>query len=335
MVTEPLQAAASGAGPAGAEGAALDIQGLTKAFPGGRKRPARIALDNVSLSIAAGQWTALLGPNGSGKSTLVRVVSGVLAPDAGAASIGGHPAGSRAAQARISVVFQRPGLDPLLTVRENLRTAAALAGLSGESRSRRIESLAQQLSIADRMDDRIAALSGGYARRVDLARALLQRPRLLILDEASAGLDHQARSAFLTTIAELRREDPLLSIVMTTHLMDEAERADRVLMMAGGRIVADGTPAELRSTGGERILRVGPLASADLAAAEALLRGSPVSRTDQQTLIARAHPGPDLERTVLELTRRGLPFEVAPPNLGDAYLALTGAALVSGEESPR
>lgn len=335
MPTTPPQATASGSGPPRGDGVALELAHLRKAFAGGRKRPQRTALDDLSLIIPRGQWVALLGPNGSGKSTLVRIISGVLAADSGSACVADHAAGERAAQARISVVFQKPGLDPLLTVRENLRAAAALSGLRGAARESRIDDLSRRFGIAERLADRVSSLSGGLVRRVDLARALLHRPELLILDEATAGLDHKTRTDFLDTVADLRREDPALSILMTTHLMDEAERAERVVMMARGRIVADGTPAELRSPGGsgERIIRAGPVPAADIAPIEAALRESGLiaRRLDEQHLDARAHANADLDRAVLHLARRGIPFEVAPPNLGDVYLALTGSGLNPGD----
>jgi ABC-2 type transport system ATP-binding protein len=340
MPPEQPQPTASGPGHSRGERPALEITDVRKSFAGSRRSPARLALDGVSLSIPPGQWVALLGPNGSGKSTLVRIISGVLLPDAGEVRIGGDALGesARAAQRRISVVFQKPGLDPLLTVRENLRAAAALTGLTGADRDSRISELAERLGLADRLDDRVRTLSGGYARRVDLARALLHRPELLILDEPTAGLDHQSRSRFLETIAELRRAEisgPALSILMSTHLMDEAELADRVVMMSGGRIVADGSPGELRGAGGERIIRAGPLLDGQRATAESLLvaAGLRTAPRDERTLLARAAEGADVERAVLGLARSGIPFEVAPPNLGDAYLAITGATLEAGGAS--
>jgi ABC-2 type transport system ATP-binding protein len=335
------QAQAPGGRPAEAAGAVvLDIGAVRKEYRGGRKRPARVALDGVSLRIDRGQWVALLGPNGSGKSTLVRMISGAEAPDAGGVHVFGEPAGGgmggRAAMAKLSVVFQKPGLDALLTVRENLRTAAALFGLSGSQRDARIDELGDRLGLRDRMADRVATLSGGYARRVDLARALLHGPELLILDEATAGLDHQSRTAFLDVVEDLRSGgDRGMTVLMTTHLMDEAERAGRVVMMAHGRIVADGSPEELRATGGERVIRVGPLSSPQIRAVTDLLTGAGLSiaRSDERSVLARAEHGlPEVEKAALELVRMGVPFEVAPPNLGDAYLSITGQGL--GAEIP-
>lgn len=320
---------------------ALGLTGLNKTYRATRRSPERRALDGVSLAIPAGQWVALLGPNGSGKSTLVRIVSGADVPDTGSARIFGIDrtrGNPRAAAARLGVAFQHPGLDPMLTVRENLAGQAALFGLTGRGREERVADVAERLGIADRLRDRVSTLSGGLQRRVDLARALLHEPDLLILDEATSGLDYQARSAFLDAIRSLhaggRGAGLQLTILMTTHLMDEAERAGRVVMMAAGRIVADAPPADLRSSVGGRLVRASPLPGIDAEQTRTLLSGAglSVSDGDRGTLIGRAPADPSLagaavERAAAALLRLGAAFEVAPPTLGDAYLALTGTGL--------
>jgi ABC-2 type transport system ATP-binding protein len=324
------------AGPGRAGGPVLEVSGLRRAYRARGKEP-RIALDGVRLRIDAGQWAALLGPNGSGKSTLVRIISGADAPDSGSVAVFGtrtcppEPR-SRLALTRCAIVFQKPGLDDLLTVRENLTAQAVLYGLRGQAAERRIHAVATDMGLADRLSDRAGTLSGGLQRRVDLARALLHEPELIVLDEATAGLDHQSRSAFMDAIARLRAERPGLSLLMTTHLMDEAERADRVVMMARGRIVADGPPADLRRACGGTIVRV-PIPAGDSREPARLLSeaGLEVSRPDTRTLIGRAPSDgaalAQIERAAAALARSGTPFEVAPPNLGDAYLALTGTSL--------
>jgi ABC-2 type transport system ATP-binding protein len=321
----------------------LHVQDLRKVYPPRRRQPARVALDGLSLKIGAGEWVALLGPNGSGKSTLVRIISGADVADSGTVVAFGHDlamggsAARRAAMGRMAIVFQRPGLDKLLTVLENLRAAASLFGLRGADREARIRALAERLDFTDRLHDAIATLSGGYQRRVDLGRALLHNPELLILDEATAGLDHQSRAGFLQAISELRAQaSPPMTVVMTTHLMDEAERAERVVMMAAGKVVADDSPGALRARSGGRILRMATPAEPDRAEIEQLLKrqGLGLERGDGQ-LIARVDQSTTLEPVVLELMRREIAFEVAPPNLGDAYLALTGVKLAQGEGEAR
>jgi ABC-2 type transport system ATP-binding protein len=317
----------------------LQVLELHKTYPGTRRQPARVALDGLSLEVPAGEWVILLGPNGSGKSTLVRVISGADIADAGCALVFGHdlamggPAARRAALSRMAIVLQRPGLDKLLTVQENLRSAAALFGLGGADREARIRALAERLEFTDRLGDRVATLSGGYQRRVDLARALLHDPELLILDEATAGLDHQSRAGFLQAISDLRSQSRRpMTVVMTTHLMDEAERAGRVVMMARGKVVADDSPGALRAQSGGRILRL--TAPSDLAGAEVMKlfqrQGLGLEQANG-VLTARVEQSSTLEPLVLELMRRDIAFEVAPPNLGDAYLKLTGIALGPGE----
>lgn len=187
----------------------------------------------------------------------------------GTGAVPGRARGHRAYRASLGMVFQNPGLDTLLTMRENLALQGALAGLDRAATARRIDELARQLDLDTRLDDRVGTLSGGTVRRADLARALVPTPTLLLLDEATTGLDLRARGEFFDLLTRLRRtpHEPTppqeragtpahpLTIVMTTHLMDEAERADRVIMMSRGRIVADDSPTTLRARVGTRVLR--------------------------------------------------------------------------------
>lgn len=304
----------------------VELTDVGRTFRGGRSRPARVALDGVTLRVVAGQWVVLLGPNGSGKSTLVRLTAGVERTDRGRIALFGKDVAFAAS--RVGVVFQAPGLDTLLTVRENLHAQAALFDLNRRRAVERITQVARRLGIEDRLDDRVRTLSGGLIRRADLARALLHAPDLLILDEATGGLDHAARQAFLESISTLRRER-VLTVLMTTHLMDEADRADRVIMMSHGRVVADDAPSELRRRAGGRVLRVA--AGSRTEEARALLAAQSLCATPSGSpeLVVRESPGQEsvLERALVALARADLPFEVAPPNLGDIYLDLTGEAL--------
>jgi ABC-2 type transport system ATP-binding protein len=297
----------------------------------------RVALAGVSLRVEVGAWLALLGPNGSGKSTLLRVLATLERPESGDVRVlgeavaGGGASGAslRRARAKLGVVFQSPGLDPLLTVRENLLCQGALHGLDRGESDRRAGSLAPELGVADRLDDRVGRLSGGLARRVDLARALLGEPELLLLDEPTAGLDHASRADFLDTL-ERRREAARaggrpLTIVMTTHLMDEADHADRVALIDRGRIVAEGAPSELRAALGGSVLVAPPALEEELRTAGlavSIVRGEAVGSGD----------GPAVERAANALVRRGCAFRVGPPTLGDVYLARTGRRLSGAEE---
>ena len=213
----------------------------------GRTFGPRAALSGVTLSIRAGEMFALLGPNGSGKTTLFRILSTLLAPSAGTARVGGCDVVGEAMAVRhqIGVVFQSPALDPQLTVEENLRCAGSLYGLRGADLVARLRSAAQALGLSDRLADRVQSLSGGLQRRVEIAKCLLPRPRVLLLDEPSTGLDPAAREGLRATLERVRRESEV-TVVMTTHLLEEAERCDRVAILHRGRLVACETPAELR-----------------------------------------------------------------------------------------
>ncbi len=285
----------------------------------------RAALDHVSFKIPRGQWVALLGPNGSGKSTLLRLLATLESPQEGTLRLLGEPVDDGGALLRIrtglGVVFQSPSLDPLLSVSENLRTQAALFGLrDGDTRTRTI---ARRLGIADRLDDRVARLSGGLARRTDLARALIHDPDLLLLDEATTGLDHAARMGFLDLLGEVRNERPDLTIVSATHLMDEGERADRVMMIHEGRVVADDTPANLCKTHGARLIRIRRSAAADGVLAQA---GDVHSVEAGDELLVPLVDGVGTE-LLCRLAEASASFCVGPATLSDAYLALTGEHL--------
>ncbi len=282
----------------------------------------RTALAGVSLSIRPGEFAALLGPNGSGKSTLMRLAATLDSPTRGTVSVLGHdPAssGRKNARAGLGVVFQAPALDSLLTVRENLELQGALAGLDAKEAAERAFTVAQLMGIADRFRERAGRLSGGLLRRADLARALVTRPSLLLLDEPTTGLDHDARASFLGLLDQMRRAHPQLAIVMTTHLMDEAERADRVLMLCEGRVVADDTPKALREGMGDRVMRVSHEHATHLDGA-----GLDV-RSDSEGAIATGSSA-DVERACAALIERGVHVSVGPPTLGEVYSALAGSS---------
>ncbi len=227
----------------------VDIRGLSHSYGD------RLALDDVSLRVAEGECFGLLGPNGSGKTTLFRILTTLLRPTRGSASICGFDvAGEQAAvRASIGVIFQSPGLDPYLTARENLLHHGHLYGLAGRELERRIGESLQTLGVADRAGDLVKTLSGGLRRRVELAKCLVHRPKVLILDEPSTGLDPRVRQD-LWRVFERLRDEAGVTIVLTTHLMDEAERCTNLAILDEGRVVATGTPGELKArVGGDCI----------------------------------------------------------------------------------
>ena len=208
----------------------------------------RLALSNVSFEVKAGEIFGLLGPNGGGKSTLFRILSTMMAPTGGRAEIAGHDVARDPAAVRrtIGVVFQTQSLDKALTVAENLRTQGHLHGLSGPKLRERMEQVMERLGLADRRNDLVETLSGGLKRRVEIAKGLLHRPVVLLMDEASTGLDPGARRELWQYVEELRSREGV-TILLTTHILDEADRCDRLALLHQGRVVAEGTPAHLRS----------------------------------------------------------------------------------------
>jgi ABC-2 type transport system ATP-binding protein len=215
----------------------------------------RTAVDGLSLSVASGEIFVFLGPNGSGKTTLFRVLSTLIPLQTGEISILGYSLRNEASaiRSRLGVVFQSPSLDKKLTVAENLHHQGKLYGLGGANLRNRCDEMLDALGIADRAGDLAETLSGGMRRRVELAKGLLHRPQMLLLDEPSTGLDPGARSDLWRYLQQICISDGV-TIVLTTHLLEEAERADHIAIMHNGRLAALDTPAALQaSVGGDSI----------------------------------------------------------------------------------
>jgi ABC-2 type transport system ATP-binding protein len=206
----------------------------------------RTALSNVTFEVAQGEIFGLLGPNGGGKSTLFRILSTMMAPSEGRAVIGGcDVVRDRAAVRRqVGVVFQTQSLDKALTVEENLRAQGHLHGLSGALLRERMKHAMTQLGLEDRRKDVVEKLSGGLRRRVEIAKALLHRPPVLLMDEASTGLDPAARRDLTRHIERLRDQEGV-TILLTTHVLEEADRCNRLALLHQGQIVTEGSPQAL------------------------------------------------------------------------------------------
>ena len=230
---------------------AVDLQGVTHRYG---EHP---ALRDVSLQVSPEALYGLLGPNGSGKTTLFRILSTLMPPSEGRAQVFGLDVTRQpdAVRDQIGVVFQDTALDETLTVRENLRFQGALYGLHGAALRDRIGTLLHRLDVADRANDSVDDLSGGLRRRADLARGLLHRPALLLLDEPTAGLDPAARRTFWEAVRRLQEAEGT-TILLATHLMDEAERCDRVGILSDGALVADGAPTALKADLGDETIWV-------------------------------------------------------------------------------
>jgi ABC-2 type transport system ATP-binding protein len=216
----------------------------------------RTALNGVSFDVQPAELFGLLGPNGSGKTSLFRILSTLMIPSAGRAVIMGHDAAKDAAALRrsIGVVFQAQSVDPKLTAYENLWHQGHLYGLRGGALKARIREILERVALADRADDAVETFSGGMQRRIELAKGLLHHPSVLLLDEPTTGLDPGARRDLWQYLAILRDQERV-SVIVTTHLMEEAERCDRLAILNEGKLVALGTPAELKhEIGGDVIL---------------------------------------------------------------------------------
>jgi ABC-2 type transport system ATP-binding protein len=311
--------------------AAVQVDRLSHAYEGGRT-----ALHELSLSVRAGEIVALLGPNGSGKTTLFRVLSTLVPPQSGSARIFDIDLATHRDEARklLGVVFQNASLDKQLTAKENLRYHGHLFRLRGGELEARIEDLLRRVDLLDRSGEYVSGFSGGMRRRVEIAKGLINKPRLLLLDEPSTGLDPVARADVWRYLDEVRKRDGV-TVLMTTHLMDEADRCDRVCVMDAGKLVAEGSPAALKERVGGDVIT---LSSREPETVKKVLReklsiepdtiDGPVVRFER----ARGH---ELVPAVIE----ALPglvdsVSVGKPTLEDVFIRVTGHRFADQDERP-
>src|SRR5262249_40715151 len=229
---------------------AIALQDLVHRYDG------RTALNGVSFDVLPAEIFGLLGPNGSGKTTLFRILSTLMIPGGGRAVVAGYDAASDPGRLRreIGVVFQAPSIDQKLTARENLVHQGHLYGLHGPALRNRITEVLERVGLSERARDRVETFSGGMQRRLELAKGLLHAPRVLLLDEPTTGLDPGARRD-LWQYLHILRDQEKVSVLVTTHLMEEAESCDRLAILNQGKLVALGTPVELKQEiGGDVIV---------------------------------------------------------------------------------
>lgn len=301
--------------------AAVRIEAIEHAYSGRR------ALDGITLEVAESSRTALLGPNGGGKTTLFRVLATLLRPDAGRALVFGRDTVRDAPAVRraLGVVFQSPAVDRRLTVRENLAVHGALHGLDARTLAPAIRERLTQFGLLDRAGDLAGRLSGGLLRRVEIAKALLPRPRLLLLDEPSTGLDPGARSDLWEHLEALGARDGV-TVLFTTHLLEEAERADRVAILSAGRVVADGAPRDLTAAIGGEVLvlraRDGDVES--LRAPVEAAAGVPVRLLDDTLRLEAADLHRLVPRIVEAVPGRIDSITLGRPTLYDVFARATG-----------
>lgn len=217
------------------------------------------AVEDISFNVQRGQLFALLGTNGAGKSTTISMLCTLLTPDGGTVEIGGHRLGreDQAIRRQIGVVFQENVLDPLLTIRENLLTRARLYGLTGRRLAEAVDAAAAACRLTEYLDRPYGELSGGWRRRADIARALVHQPEILFLDEPTTGLDPQTRADVWAQIRALQNSSGM-TVLLTTHYLEEAAAADDIVIMDHGRIAAHGTPAALQAQYCTDTLRLTP-----------------------------------------------------------------------------
>ena len=285
------------------------------------------AVQDLSFRVKEGELFAFLGINGAGKSTTINIMCGQLPKDAGRVQIGGVDLDTDqdSIKRSLGVVFQSSVLDKDLSVRDNLESRAALYGIHGKAFQKRLEELARQLAFEDLFRRPVGKLSGGQRRRIDIARALLHRPRILILDEPTTGLDPQTRSILWQVIGDLRKNEGM-TVFLTTHYMEEAADADYVVILDKGQIAAEGTPLALKNTyTGDFITLYG------------------VTEAQVQTLGATYETIRDAFRVsvpntaaatglILQYPEIFRDYEITKGKMDDVFLAVTGKKLVGGGE---
>jgi ABC-2 type transport system ATP-binding protein len=288
----------------------------------------RLALDNLSFAVQPAEIFGLLGPNGSGKTTLFRILSTLMVPTAGSARIQGFDVAREPNRARqqTGIVFQARSLDLKLTVLENLKHQGHLYGLRGENLKKRSDEVLRRVGLSDRARDFVETLSGGMQRRVELAKGLIHSPAVLLLDEPSTGLDPGARRDMWQYLQTLRDQEGV-SILVTTHLMEEAEHCDRLAILNQGKLVALGSPAQLKSAiGGDVVLfeTAGPEAARSLVERMGDRFGVQPSVLGS-TVRLELPEGHRLVTTVVEAFPGEIDgISVARPSLEDVFIQRTG-----------
>lgn len=277
------------------------------------------AVNDLSFRVKKGELFAFLGVNGAGKSTTISMICGQLDADSGSIRVNGKDVKSEAHQIKewLGVVFQDSALDKPLTARENIKSRAALYGITGKEYQKRLEELIEIFELQEFLDRPVGKLSGGQRRRVDIARALIHRPQLLILDEPTTGLDPQTRKMIWSIIERLRKEEGL-TVLLTTHYMEEAATAGYIVIIDHGRIAAEGTPYELKNQYVRDYLSVYGVTKEEV---ESL--GMPYERIRDGYRIAIASP---LEATELIVKHTAVfrDYEIVKGGMDDVFLAVTG-----------
>jgi ABC-2 type transport system ATP-binding protein len=308
----------------------IEVQGLVREFKNGPR-----AVDGINLEVRPGEIYGFLGPNGAGKSTTVHMLTTLLPPTSGTATVAGYDIVREGAAVRdvIGVALQDAALDLLLTGREHMRLQGGLHGLSKDEIEERGGALLHRVGLAEAADRRVGGYSGGMKRRLDLALALVHEPSVLFLDEPTTGLDVQSRAALWDEVAHLAR-DGGVTVFLTTQYLEEADAlADRVGIIDRGKLVAEGTPTELKAQIGRPTVEAVPADSAQLEFLESVLRrfGEPIPATARGAAAVRLDDGTEeLAEVVRGLDAEGIKvadLKLHAPSLDDVFLAKTGRSL--------
>jgi ABC-2 type transport system ATP-binding protein len=317
----------------------IEVEGLVRVFKKGPR-----AVDGIDLEVAPGEIYGFLGPNGAGKSTTVLMLTTLLPPTDGHARVAGYDIVKQGAEVRrtIGAALQDAALDPFLTGREHMALQGGLHGLSKQERKDRGDELLGRVGLTEAADRKVGGYSGGMKRRLDLGLALVHRPRILFLDEPTTGLDPQSRTALWEEVERLSSDDGV-TVFLTTQYLEEADvLADRVGIIDHGKIVAEGTPGQLKAEIGRSSIEAAPAEESDRdRLGEVLGRfGEPVGGSPD-TVAVRFGNGDDLTDVVRALDSEGIrvaKLTVHEPTLDDVFLAKTGRSLEGAgddEEEPR
>ncbi len=314
----------------------IEARGLVREFKKGPR-----AVDGIDLHVDPGEIYGFLGPNGAGKSTTVHMLTTLLPPTAGTATVGGYDVVTEGPQVRktIGAALQEAALDPYLTGREHLRLQTAMHGITGEERQRRSDELLARVGLTEAADRKIRGYSGGMKRRLDLALALVHGPRILFLDEPTTGLDIQSRTALWDEVGRLAKNEGV-TVFLTTQYLEEADvLADRVGIIDHGHIVAEGTPDQLKAEVSSNTIEAVPADPEHHGAVAAILErfGTPTTGFGPSSVAVQlpANDG-DIAQIVRALDAEGLRIahlQIHEPTLDDVFLAKTGRHLEgAGEE---
>ena len=309
--------------------AAIEVRGLVREFKKGPR-----AVDGIDITVAEGEIYGFLGPNGAGKSTTVLMLTTLLPPTSGTATVAGFDIVKQGAEVRaaIGAALQEAALDKFLTGREHIKLQGSLHGMRSAELKRRGDELLERVGLTDAADRKVGGYSGGMKRRLDLALALLHSPRVLFLDEPTTGLDPQSRSALWDEVARLSREDGV-TVFLTTQYLEEADAlANRVGIIDNGHIVIEGTPADLKASVGRSSVEIEPHEATRLADLERVLLqfGEPIATRGTSASIRLNEGVGDITAIVRALDAEGIAvhqLRLREPTLDDVFLEQTGRSL--------